>query len=48
MQYSMTWFLIAERQEVKRIDNSVVVHALELAINATYRAAYEVSVTSIT
>ena len=28
----MTWILIAERQEVKRIDNSVVVHALELAI----------------
>ena len=27
-----TWFLIAVRQEVKRIDNSVVVHALELAI----------------
>ena len=25
-------FLIAVRQEVKRIDNSVVVHALELAI----------------
>ena len=32
MQYLMTWFLIAVRQEVKRIDNSVVVHALELAI----------------
>ena len=29
----MTWFLIAVRQEVIRIDNSVVVHALELAIN---------------
>ena len=28
----MTWFLIAVRQEVKRIDNSVVVHALELTI----------------
>ena len=28
----MTWFLIAVRQEVKRIDNSVVVHVLELAI----------------
>ena len=28
----MTWFLIAVRREVKRIDNSVVVHALELAI----------------
>ena len=28
----MTWFLIAVRQEVKSIDNSVVVHALELAI----------------
>ena len=26
------WFLIAVRQEVKRIDNSVVVNALELAI----------------
>ena len=38
----MTWFLIAVRQEVKRIDNSVVVHALELVINATYRAVYEV------
>ena len=25
----MTWFLIAVRQEVKRIDNSVVVHALK-------------------
>ena len=32
MQYLITWFLIAVRQEVKRIDNSVVVHALELAI----------------
>ena len=30
--YLMTWFLIAARQEVKRIDNSVVVHELELAI----------------
>ena len=38
----MTWFLIAVRQEVKRIDNSVVVHALELAIKWTYRAVYEV------
>ena len=28
----MTWFLIAVRQEVKIIDNSVVVYALELAI----------------
>ena len=28
----MTWFLIAVRQEVKRIDNSVVVHELELVI----------------
>ena len=28
----MSWFLIAARQEVKRIDNSVVEHALELAI----------------
>ena len=44
----MTWFLIAVKQEVKIIDNSVVVHALELAINATYRAAYKVKVTSIT
>ena len=25
MQYLMTWFLIAVRQEVKRIDKSVVV-----------------------
>ena len=32
MQYLMTWFLIAVRQEVKRIDNSVVVNSLELAI----------------
>ena len=32
MQYLMTWFLIAVRQEVTRVDNSVVVHALELAI----------------
>ena len=38
----MTWFLFALRQEVKRIDNSVVVHAQELAINAIYRAVYEV------
>ena len=39
----MTWFLIAVRQEVKRIDNSVIVHELELAIKrATYRAFYEV------
>ena len=43
----MTWFLIAVRQDVKRIDNSVVVHELELAINATYRAVYEVKVASI-
>ena len=28
----MMCFLIAVRQEVKRIDNSVAVHALELAI----------------
>ena len=28
----MTWFLVAVRQEVKRTDNSVVVHVLELAI----------------
>ena len=28
----MTWFLIAVRHEVKRVDNSVVLHALELAI----------------
>ena len=34
----MAWFLIAVRQEVKRIDNSVVAHELELAKkNATYR-----------
>ena len=32
VQYLMTWSLIAVRQEVKRIDNPVVVHALELAI----------------
>ena len=32
VQYLMTWVLIAVRHEVKRIDNSVVVHALELAI----------------
>ena len=32
VQYLMTWFLIAVRQEVKRIDSSVVVHELELAI----------------
>ena len=44
----MTWFLIAVKQEVKIIDNSVVVRALELAINATNRAAYEDKVTSIT
>ena len=37
----MTWFLIAVRQEVKRIDNSVVVHELELAITRIYRAVYE-------
>ena len=35
-------FLIVVRHEVKIIDNSVVVHELELAINATYRAVYEV------
>ena len=28
----MTWFLIAVSQEVTRLDNSVVVHAQELAI----------------
>ena len=33
---------IAVRQEVKRIDNLVVVHALELGIKAIYRAVYEV------
>ena len=32
VQYLMTWFLIAVRQEVKIIDSSVVVYALELAI----------------
>ena len=32
VQYLMTWFLIAVRQEVKSIDNSVVVHELELAM----------------
>ena len=30
----MSWFLIAVRQKVIRIDNSVVVHALELAIKS--------------
>ena len=38
----MTWFLVAVRQEVKRIENSVVVHELELAKNATYMTVYEV------
>ena len=33
-QYLMTLFLIAVRQEVKRINNSVVVHELELATTA--------------
>ena len=32
VQYLMTWFFNRSGQEVKRIDNSVVVHALELAI----------------
>ena len=32
VQYLMTWFSIAVRQEVKRIDNSVAVYALEFAI----------------
>ena len=32
MQYLMTWFLIAVRQEVRRKDNSVVVLSPELAI----------------
>ena len=32
MQYLMTWFLIAVRQEAKRTNSSVVVHELELAI----------------
>ena len=41
VQYLMTWFLIAVRQEVKIIDNSVVVQALELTINVTDRAVYE-------
>ena len=31
-KYLLTWFLITVRQEVKRIDNSVVAHELELAI----------------
>ena len=31
-QYFITWFSIAVRQEDKLIDNSVVVHELELAI----------------
>ena len=37
--------LIAVRQEVKRIGNSLVVHELELAIKRgfmTYKAVYEV------
>ena len=41
VQYLMTWFLIAVRQEVKIIDNSVVVQALELTINVTDRVVYE-------
>ena len=41
VQYLMTWLLIAVRQEVKIIDNSVVVQALELTINVTDRAVYE-------
>ena len=32
VQYLMTWFLISMRQAVKRINNSVVLHELELAI----------------
>ena len=41
--------LIAVKQEVKRIDNSVVVHELELAIKRyIYRVVCEVLVTSIT
>ena len=32
----MTWFLIAVRQEVKKIDLSVVVHELELAIKGDF------------
>ena len=35
---------MAVRQEVKSIDNSVVVPELELAINMTYRVIYEVKV----
>ena len=31
-QHLTTWFLIAERQEVKSIGNSVVAHELECAI----------------
>ena len=38
----MTWFLMAVRQEVKKIDKSVVVHELELAIKRDYRAVCEV------
>ena len=40
----MTWFFITVRQEVKRIDHSVVVHALELATKGAliYRVVYEV------
>ena len=38
----MTWILIAVRQEVKRIDNSEVVHALELAIKRDLYGLYEI------
>ena len=38
---------MAVRQEVKRIDKSVVVHEKEFAIKRDYRAVYEVYVTSI-
>ena len=31
-QYFITWFLIAVRQEVKIINNSVVIHELEFTI----------------
>ena len=48
-QHFITWFLIAVRQEVKRIDNSVVVHALELAkTRDRVGVLYEIQVTSIT
>ena len=33
--YKKKWFLIAVRQKVKSIDNSVAVHELELVLNIT-------------